>query len=46
MALMITELTSELIDEIIYAMENQSGAFVFDSIDGVILPESEVISSD
>ncbi|MBO7135237.1 MAG: GNAT family N-acetyltransferase [Spirochaetaceae bacterium] len=43
---MITELTSELTDEIIYAMENQSGAFVFDSIDGVILPESEVVSSD
>ena len=43
---MITELTSELTDEIIYAMENQSGAFVFDSIDGVILPESEVVSSE
>lgn len=43
---MITELTSELTDEIIYAMENQSGLFVFDALDGIILPESEVLSFD
>ena len=43
---MITELTSELTGEIIYAMENQGGAFVFDSIDGVILPESEAVPYD
>lgn len=43
---MITELTSELTDEIIYAMENQSGVFFFDALDGVILTESEVISFD
>lgn len=40
------ELTSELTDEIIYAMENQSSSFVFDVVDCVILPESDVDSSD
>jgi len=43
---MITELTSELTGEIIYAMENQGDAFVFDSIDGVILPEAEALPYD
>ena len=43
---MITELTSELIDEIIYAMENQDSVFVFDSVCGKILPEAEAVPRD
>lgn len=40
------ELTSEVKDEIIYAMENQGKIFVFDAVEGIVLPESEVCSPD
>ena len=43
---MVTELSSELTDEIIYAMENQGSAFVFDAVDGKVLPETEAVPRD